>query len=126
MATAKSVLVVDDNPFVRRVLSDVLRRADFEVCGQAENGRDAIEQAQRLHPDLVVTDLSMPIMNGLEEARRLKHLMPAVTVIIYTAHSDSLLEKEARLAGAAAVISKSEPITVLIAKARSLLDRIAA
>ena len=124
---ARSVIVVDDNPLIRQALCELFtREGEFDVCGQAENGQEAIERAQQLHPDLVVTDLSMPIMNGLEAARVLKRLMPAVPVIIYTAHSDPLVEKEARSAGASAVVSKSEAVAVLIGKARSLLDQIAA
>jgi DNA-binding NarL/FixJ family response regulator len=118
---------VDDNPLVRKALCELFTsEEDFDVCGQAGNGREAIEKAQQLHPDLIVTDFSMPIMNGLEETRLLKLLMPAVPVIIYTAHSDPFVEKEARSAGASAVISKSDAFTVLIAKARSLFDEIAA
>ena len=103
-----------------------MREGDFDVCGEAENGRDAIEKAKQLQPDLIVTDLSMPIMDGLEEARLLKTLMPTLPVIIYTAHSDPIVEKEARYAGASAVVSKSESVAVLIRTARSLFDRIAA
>ena len=79
-----------------------------------------------LHPDLVVTDLSMPVMNGLEETRALKKLMPLVPVIIFTSHSDPFVEKEARAVGVSAIVSKSEAVAVLIAKARNLLDQIAA
>jgi DNA-binding NarL/FixJ family response regulator len=123
----RTVIIVDDNPFIREALCEFFtREADFEVCGQAEDGREAIEKAQQLHPDLIVTDLSMPVMNGLEETRVLKGLMPAVPVIIYTAHSNPFVEKEARSAGASAIISKSEAVAVLINKARSLLDQIAA
>ena len=85
----RSVLVVDDNPLVRRMLCELFtREGDFDVCGEAENGREAIEKAHLLRPNLIVTDLSMPVMNGLEETRVLKKLMPAVPVIIFTAHSD--------------------------------------
>ena len=123
----RSVLVVDDNPIVRRMLCELFtREGDFEVCGEAENGREAIEKAQLLHPKLIVTDLSMPVMNGLEETRVLKKLMPSVPVIIFTAHSDPFVEKEAREAGVSAVVSKSEAVAVLITKARGLLDQIAA
>jgi DNA-binding NarL/FixJ family response regulator len=104
----RSVLVVDDNPLVRRMLCEFFtREGDFDVCGEAENGREAIEKAQLLSPNLIVTDLSMPVMNGLEETRVMKKLMPAVPVIIFTAHSDPFVEKEARAAGASAVVSKS-------------------
>src|SRR5579859_8141628 len=65
-------------------------------------------------PDLIVTDLAMPVMNGLEGTRVLKKLMPAVPVIIFTAHSDPFVEKEARAAGASAVVSKSEAVAALI------------
>jgi len=123
----RSVLVVDDNPIVRRRLCELFtREGDFNICGEAENGREAIEKAQLLRPDLIVTDLSMPVMNGLEETRVLKKLMPSVPVIIFTAHSDPLVEKEAREAGVSAVVSKSEAVAVLITKARGLLDHIAA
>jgi len=123
----RSVLVVDDNPDIRKALCELFtREGDFEVCGEAENGREAIEKAQLLQPALIVTDLSMPLMNGLEETRILRQLMPYVPVIIYSSHSEALVEKEALAAGASAVISKSEAAKVLIAKARELLDQIAA
>jgi DNA-binding NarL/FixJ family response regulator len=123
----RSVLIVDDNPAVRSALCELFtREGEFHVCGEAENGRQAIEMARQLHPDLIVTDLSMPVMNGLEEARVLKGLMPAVPVIIYTAHSGRCIEREARSAGASAVISKSEAVTTLIEAARNLVGQIAA
>ena len=122
----RSVLVVDDNLLVRRALCELFtREGDPDVCGEAENGREAIEKAQLLRPNLIVTDLSMPVMNGLEETRLLKKLMPAVPVIIFTAHSDPFVEKDAREAGVSAVVSKSEAVAVLITKARGLLDQIA-
>jgi len=68
----------------------------------------------------------MPVMNGLEETHVLKKLMPSVPVIIFTAHSDPFVEKEAREAGVSAVVSKSEAVAVLITTARGLLDQIAA
>jgi two-component system response regulator YesN len=90
----RSVLVVDDSPAIRKAVCELLtRERGFEVCGEAENGSEAIEKAQRLRPDLIVTDLSIPLMNGLEEARILKKLMPALPVIIYTAHGSALVEK---------------------------------
>ena len=117
----RSVLVVDDNPLVRRMLCELFtREGDFDVCGEAENGREAIEKAQLLRPNLIVTDLSMPVMNGLEKTRVLKNLMPAVPVIIFTAHSDPFVEKEAREAGVSAVVSKSEAVAVLNHKGSGL------
>lgn len=119
----KRVLLVDDNPVVVKALRQFFtHESDFEVCGEAKNGRDAIEKAQEFNPDLIVTDFSMPIMNGLEETRILKQLMPDLPVIVYTAYSDPFVEKELRAAGASAVVSKSEDVAALIARARCLSD----
>jgi DNA-binding NarL/FixJ family response regulator len=123
----RSVLVVDDNPTIRKIICELFtREGDFEVCGQAENGREAIEKAQLLHPALIVTDLSMPLMNGIEEARILKKLMPAVPIIICSVHIDAFVEKECLAAGASAAVHKSDDVAVLIGRARELLDEIAA
>ena len=123
----RTVLVVDDNPVIRKAVCELFtREGDFEVCGEAENGREAIKKAQLLKPALIVTDLSMPRMNGLEETRILKTLMPAVPVIIYSALSDPFVDKAALEAGASAIVSKSDNVRVLIEKARQLLDEIAA
>ena len=68
MAIPKRVLIVDDHLAMRRAVTRVLEsQPNVVVCGEAENGRRAIEEAERLKPDLIVLDLSMPIMNGLEE-----------------------------------------------------------
>jgi DNA-binding NarL/FixJ family response regulator len=118
----KSVLVVDDNAVIRHMLCQVLTsEADFDVCGEAENGRDAIEKAQALHPDLIVMDLSMPVMNGIDAARVLKRSMPMVPLIMFSEYSDMFSEKEARSAGVSALVSKSEHLSVLVGKARALL-----
>jgi len=123
---AKTVLIVDDNGFVRRALRELFKReTDIEVCGEAENGRLGIEEARRLHPDLIVLDLLMPVMNGLDAARVLQRLMPSVPLIMYSAFEDRFSEKVARLAGISALVSKSEHVSVLINKARGLLYPIA-
>lgn len=117
-----SVLVVDDNSSVRKLICELFtRESDFQVCGEAENGRDAILRAQEVGPDLIVTDLSMPLMNGLEETCTLKKLMPDVPVIIYSAHMDAFFEREALAAGASAVVAKTDVVASLIPTARSLV-----
>ena len=124
---ARSVLIVDDNPLIRKHLCELFKReADFDVCGEAENGQEAIEKAQQLHPDLIVLDLSMPVMNGLDAARVLRRMMPTVPVILFSAYSGQVGSEEAHSAGVSALVSKSEAVAVLIAKARSLLNQIAA
>ena len=124
---AKSVLVVDDNAAIRHALCEIFTsEADFDVCGEAENGREAIEKAQALQPDLIVMDLSMPIMNGIDTARALKRLMPTVPLIMFTVYGDVLSEEDARSAGVSAVVSKSEHVSFLIEKARALTHQTAA
>ena len=118
----KTVLIVDDNAFVRQSLCALFtRESDFAVCGDAENGKEAVEKAQKLHPDLIVLDLSMPVMNGLEAACVLKRLMPTVPLIMYSAFGDTSMEHQAQLLGISAVVPKSENASVLIRKARGLL-----
>jgi DNA-binding NarL/FixJ family response regulator len=124
---AKSILIVDDNAYVRQALCELFKReADFQICGEAQNGKEAIEKALELHPDLIVLDLSMPVMNGLDAARALRDQMPAVPIILFTSYVDRFVEEEARSACAAAVVSKSEHLSVLTAKVRRLLYRDAA
>jgi DNA-binding NarL/FixJ family response regulator len=127
MGMVRSILIVDDNAFIRKALCEVFEReADFNICGEAENGRVAIEKAQQLRPDLVVLDMSMPVMNGLDAARALKRLMPRVPLIMYSAFGDRFVEQQASLLGISSVISKSEPVTTLVSAARSLLTQTAA
>ena len=127
LAAPKSVLIVDDNASIRQVLCELFKReVDSEVCGEAENGKEAIEKAQELRPDLIVLDLSMPVMNGFDAARVLKRLMPAVPLIMYSAFGDQLAEDQARLIGISEVLSKTEHASVLIRKARGLLYSAAA
>ena len=124
---AKAVLIADDNDSVRRALCEAFARdSDFEVCAEARDGRDSIEKALRLHPDLIVLDFSMPVMNGLDAARELKDRMPSVPIILFTFHLDLFVKEAALPSGVSDVVSKSEDVSVLIAKARSLLYRNAA
>ena len=124
---AKTVLIVDDSAYVRQALCSVFKReVDFEVSGEAENGKEAIARARELHPDLIVLDLSMPVMNGLDAARELKRLMPAVPLLMYSAFGDRLVEQQARLVGISELVSKSQPASILVSKARSLVHRTAA
>ena len=124
---AKTILVVDDSAYVRQALCELFQReADFEICGEAENGKEAIAKALELHPDLIVLDLSMPIMNGLDAARELKQVMPTVPLIMYSFFGDAFAEHQARLIGISEVVSKSQPAAILVSKARKLLYRDAA
>jgi len=96
------------------------------VCGEAENGRDAIEKGQQLQPDSIILDLSMPVMHSLDAARMLRRLLPSVPLIMYSAFGDRFAEQLARLIGVSSLVSKREPVDTLIGKARSLLTATAA
>lgn len=123
----KSVLIVDDNAFVCEALCELFQReSDFEVCGRAENGKEAIEKARELHPDLIVLDFSMPVMNGFDAARILKRMMPSIVLIMYSAFGDRLVKHQAQLIGIAEVVSKSENASALIKAARNLFNQAAA
>ena len=118
----KRILLVDDNSIVRRQLRFYLETATgFEVSGEAINGRDAIEKAQELSPDLIILDFTMPVMNGLEAAKTLRAMMPEVPLILFTVHRSANLDSNASVAGINAVISKVEGVTALVDRVRSLL-----
>jgi len=124
---AKTILIVDDNAYVRQMICEAFKgESDFEICGEAENGKEAIDKALALHPDLIVLDLSMPVMNGLDAARELKDRMPSVPIILFTLYVDSFVKEEAVHAGVSDLVSKSKHVSALIAKARGLLYREAA
>jgi two-component system, NarL family, nitrate/nitrite response regulator NarL len=78
------------------------------VSGEASNGREAIEKAQQLKPDLVVLDFSMPVMNGLEAARELKRLLPSLPLVMFPNFTSPQLSKEVLSAGVSAVVSKDK------------------
>lgn len=124
----RSVLIVDDNPLIRKAICEAFTRAgDFEVCGEAGNGQDAIDRAGLLRPSVVIMDISMPVVNGMDATRILKKLFPDIPVIIYSLYETMFLENEARKVGAAAIVSKTDAVGTLIGKARELLHpRIAA
>lgn len=104
-----SILIVDDNPVIRRTLRTcLLERGDWKICGEAGNGQEAVEKAQQLKPDLIILDLSMPVMNGLQAARELKRISPTVQVLMFTSFKSPNLEKEAVASGCTAVIEKSD------------------
>jgi CheY-like chemotaxis protein len=85
---AKRILVADDNPRIRRMLCRLFEiEEDYDFCAEAENGQEAIDLALRHRPDLIVLDLAMPVLNGLETARELREIMPDVPIILFTQHA---------------------------------------
>jgi len=117
-----SILIVDDHAAIRRALRSAFeRQPGFTVCGEAEDGFDAIGKAKKLSPDLIVLDLRMPVMDGLEAARELKRLFPRIPLMMLTCYHSSAAEREAKASGVSAVFSKPEGMQNLIWHARALL-----
>jgi DNA-binding NarL/FixJ family response regulator len=112
---ALRVLVVDDHPAFRRALTSALRMVkDIEVAGEASGGIAAAERAAEVEPDLVLMDLSMPDLNGIDAMRRIHKKTPDLPVVILTAHADPGVEKEARAAGASGFLAKGTALEDLV------------
>jgi len=122
-ALVKSILIVDDSSAIRRMLRTVLDgRSDWKVCGEARNGREGIDQALQLCPDLILLDLSMPVMNGFQAARELQRLLPKVPILMFTTFSNAQVEREALALGVSAVKAKSEGLHSLYRTIHDLLE----
>jgi CheY-like chemotaxis protein len=110
----RSIFIVDDSSDIRAGIRRQLEVSGFEVCGEAGDGIDALDKLSRLRPDLIILDMSMPRMNGVDAARQLKYMCPNVPVILYTAFADVFRRKQALPEGVSEVVAKGE----------NLLDRV--
>jgi two-component system, chemotaxis family, chemotaxis protein CheY len=117
-------MIVDDHAVIRRMVREVFEGEDLKVF-DAANGAEGVQKAQEVKPGLIILDLSMPVMNGLDAARELKVLMPHVLLLMFTNNPGWIVEKEARSAGISAVISKSDSngLKQLLARAKALLGQ---
>jgi len=108
------ILLVDDHPSFRHMLRAFLElNPDWEVCGEASDGCEAVTKTTELHPDVIIMDLNMPRLNGLEATRRIHELSPSIRILILTLHENSVLSRIARDSGAQGYFLKSEPFDVL-------------
>ena len=102
-------LIVDDSELVRRSLRTVLQaNPEWEICGEAADGLSAVEMFKELQPDVVILDFQMPGMNGIEAARRMSQIAPAIPIVLFTQHASPDLERHAREVGIRTVVSKTE------------------
>jgi DNA-binding NarL/FixJ family response regulator len=116
------ILIADDNEPVRRFLKTVLsQHSGWSICGEAANGRQAVLMAIQLKPDLIILDLSMPMLNGIEAAAEILKITPTVSIVLYTLHKNSQLDLKAKMIGVRKVISKTDDQTELIAGLEELL-----
>jgi CheY-like chemotaxis protein len=117
----KSILIVDDSDDVRDIIRVFLEKTGFHVCGEAVDGMDAIEKAKQLKPDLIVMDLAMPGMNGVEATAAIAGLMPDIPIVVLTMYGEVLGKSLASAVGAKAVIPKAEGMSKLIECVQGLL-----
>src|ERR1700737_815233 len=110
------ILIVDDHEVVRQGIRTILRaRPQWEVCGEAVNGRDAIVKAESLDPDVIIMDITMPEMSGIEATREISKLKLRAAVLVFTMHESKNLAATVQEAGARGFVLKSHA-------ARDLLD----
>ena len=121
MSTPLRILLADDHEIFRHGLRSMLRtRNGWEVCAEAADGQDAVEQARRLRPDVVIMDVTMPKMNGLEATRQIRKAMPRCEVLILTMHHSESLAREVFAAGARGYVLKSNAGDMVVSAVESL------
>jgi DNA-binding NarL/FixJ family response regulator len=117
------ILIADDHEVIRRGVRDVVEQhPDWQICGEASNGRQAVELALKTIPHVALLDLMMPDMNGLEATRAIKKALPKTEVLIFTVHETDELIREVIGAGARGYLLKTDPLRNIIAAVESLIE----
>ena len=115
---------MDDHALVRRGIRGLLdQQSTWTVCGEADNGEEAIKQVLALKPDLVLMDISMPIMNGIEATKKIRSQSPGTRIIILSMHDSVHVEQQVKEAGANAFLNKSSSTESLQAMIHEILKR---
>jgi CheY-like chemotaxis protein len=114
------ILIADDHEAVRRGLRSALTGVGWQVCGEATNGREAIEKVKELVPDVVILDVSMPIMGGLEAAPEILRAAPQTKVVAFTMHESEQIRNEVTRIGIHGVAVKSAPLSNLLGVIQSV------
>ena len=117
------VIIVDDHPFVRRGIQSILKGfSQWELCGEADNGGDAIRIAAEKNPELVIMDISMPGINGIEAARTIHERNPGTKIILLTLHDSPELVRSAFRAGVQGYLLKVDAERELVKAMKIVLD----
>jgi DNA-binding NarL/FixJ family response regulator len=105
---ATRILIADDHEMIRTVLRNLINsHTGWQVCAEASNGSEAVAQAKKVHPDVIVLDLAMPVMDGMTAAREIRRNSPDAQMIMFTLHASPEVEEHAKRAGVAKVVSKA-------------------
>ena len=116
------ILIVDDNPNIRYLLRVFIEsQTPFKICGEASHGTEGIEKARVLQPDLVLLDLAMPVLNGVEAAAVLRGMMPRTKLVLFSMHFDNIPKSLSTVIGVDLTLSKSDGITKLGDHLKALL-----
>jgi len=119
----KRILIADDHEMLRRgVCTALQKQTEWELCGEAVNGREAVERATRLQPDLVIMDVEMPVLNGLAAAREILRNCPQTKILIFTVHESDQMVKYIYAAGVHACLSKNKGGRDLLRVVKELLE----
>ena len=123
MASMCRILLVDDHDVVRRGLRTLLEgQPDFEVCGEARTGREAVLKSQELKPDVIVMDISMPELNGLDATLQIRKLVPQAKVVIISQHDSEELVRQMVAVGARAYVRKADSERELVGAVTSVFQ----
>jgi CheY-like chemotaxis protein len=119
----KQILIADDHEMLRRGLRSMLeKQMDWDICGEAVDGQDAVDKATALGPDLVILDINMPVLNGLAAVRQILRNRPQTKILIFTVHDSDQTVKENQAAGAHGYLSKSNASDDLLRVVKDLLE----
>jgi DNA-binding NarL/FixJ family response regulator len=108
------ILIVDDHEALRAGVRTVLESRGFEVCGEADNGQEALSRALQLRPDLVILDITMPVLDGFSAAREIHKRLPGVGILLLSMHESASMVNVAKSSGARGYVAKSEGIARLL------------
>ena len=118
------VLVVDDSEVVRRGICRILKsQADIEIVSEASDGAEAVRKVLEHRPDIVLLDITMPVMNGFEAARRIKHELPSTLILMVSQFDSAPFQREAITTGASGYVVKSNAASELIPALRKIQSR---
>jgi DNA-binding NarL/FixJ family response regulator len=115
------ILIADDHESIRRGLRSALTAAGWEVCADVVNGKDAVERTAELKPDLIILDISMPVMSGLDAARLIRRADPKAKIVIFTMHESQQMRDEISRIGAQGHAVKSAPMKQLLETIKTVL-----
>jgi len=116
-----TVLLAEDNLIVREGICSILKTAiDIKVVGQAHDGREAVKLAKTLHPDVIVMDIAMPLLNGLEATRRILKATPSTRILMLSAHTEDAYVEQSMALGAAGYFFKQPPFLILAEAIRTV------